>query len=143
MTDLIVNISKTIQAPIEAVFDAWLNPDMLSQFILPMKGMPQPQTENEPREGGEFTIIMQVGNEKIPHTGTYLTINRPHELVFTWESPFSIDGSTVSLRFLALDENQTTLELTHRKFIDEQTRSNHEGGWGNILDSLEDVVGLA
>lgn len=143
MTDLIVNISKTIQAPIEAVFDAWLNPDMLSQFILPMKGMPQPQTENEPREGGEFTIIMQVGDEKIPHTGTYLTINRPHELVFTWESPFSIDGSTVSLRFLALDENQTTLELTHRKFIDEQTRSNHEGGWGNILDSLEDVVGLA
>lgn len=143
MTDLIVNISKTIQAPIEAVFDAWLNPDMLSQFILPMKGMPQPQTENEPREGGEFTIIMQVGDEKIPHTGTYLTINRPHELVFTWESPFSIDGSTVSLRFLALDENQTTLELTHRKFIDEQTRSNHEGGWGNILDTLDDVVGIA
>ena len=143
MTDLIVNISKTIQAPIEAVFDAWLNPDMLSQFILPMKGMPQPQTENEPHEGGEFTIIMQVGDEKIPHTGTYLTINRPHELVFSWESPFSIDGSTVSLRFLALDENQTTLELTHRKFIDEQTRSNHEGGWGNILDTLNDVVGIA
>jgi len=143
MTDLIVNISKTIQAPIEAVFDAWLNPDMLSQFILPMKGMPQPQTENEPHEGGRFTIIMQVGDEKIPHTGTYLTINRPHELVFTWESPFSIDGSTVVLQLLALDENQTALKLTHRKFIDEQTRSNHEGGWGNILDTLDDVVGIA
>ncbi len=37
MTDLIVNISKTIQAPIEKVFDAWLNPETLSQFILPMK----------------------------------------------------------------------------------------------------------
>ena len=143
MTDLIVNISKTIQAPIEEVFDAWLNPEMLSQFILPMKGMPQPQTENDPHEGGGFTIIMQVGDEKIPHTGTYLTINRPHELVFTWESPFSIEGSTVALRFLALDDNQTSLELTHRKFIDEQTRSNHEGGWGNILDTLGDVVGRA
>jgi hypothetical protein len=47
----------------------------------------------------------------------------------------------VALQFLALDDNQTRLELTHRKFIDEQTRSNHEGGWGNILDSLNDVVG--
>jgi uncharacterized protein YndB with AHSA1/START domain len=141
MTDLIVHISKTIQAPIEEVFDAWLNPEMLSQFILPMKGMPHPQTDNDPHEGGDFTIIMQVGDEKIPHTGTYLTINRPHELVFTWESPFSIEGSTVALQFLALDDNQTRLELTHRKFIDEQTRSNHEGGWGNILDSLDDVVG--
>jgi uncharacterized protein YndB with AHSA1/START domain len=140
MTDLIVNISKTIQAPIEKVFDAWLNPEMLSQFILPMKGMPHPQTENDPREGGSFRIIMVVGDEKIPHTGTYLTINRPHELVFTWESPFSIEGSTVALQFFALDDNQTSLELTHRKFIDEQARSNHEGGWGNILDALDDEV---
>ena len=141
MTDLIVNISKIIQAPIEAVFDAWLKPEMLAQFILPMKGMPHPQTENDPREGGSFRIIMEVGEQKIPHTGTYLTINRPHELVFTWESPFSIEGSTVALRFLALDDNQTSLELTHRKFIDEQARSNHAGGWGNILDTLDDVVG--
>jgi uncharacterized protein YndB with AHSA1/START domain len=140
MTDLIVNISKTIQAPIEKVFDAWLNPEMLSQFILPMKGMPHPQTENDPREGGSFKIIMVVGDEKIPHTGTYLTINRPHKLVFTWESPFSIEGSTVALQFFALDDNQTSLELTHRKFIDEQARSNHEGGWGNILDALDDEV---
>jgi len=42
-------------------------------------------------------IHMKVADEKIPHTGTYLTINRPHELVFTWEYPFSIDGSTVAL----------------------------------------------
>ena len=84
---------------------------------------------------------MEVGDKKIPHTGTYLTINRPHELVFTWESPFSIEGSTVALQFLALDDNQTRLELTHRKFIDEQARSNHEGGWGNILDTLGDLVG--
>lgn len=136
MNDLSVNVTKTIQAPIEKVFDAWLNPEMLSQFILPMPGMSQPHTETDAREGGKFTIIMQVGDDKIPHTGKYLIISRPNKLVFTWESPFSTEGSTVTLEFNELANNQTNVNLTHVKFIDEESRTNHEGGWGNILESL-------
>jgi uncharacterized protein YndB with AHSA1/START domain len=141
MTDLTVNITKTIHAPIEEVFDAWLNPETLSQFMLPMPGMPQPQTETDAREGGNFTIIMQVGDNKIPHTGKYLEISRPDKLVFTWESPFSTDGSIVTLKFTEVGENKTCVELTHIKFIDEETRENHEGGWGNILESLDKILG--
>ncbi len=141
MTDLTVNVTKIIHAPIEQVFDAWLNPETLSQFILPMPGMPQPQTETDACEGGSFTIIMQVGDDKIPHTGKYLEISRPDKLVFTWASPFSKDGSTVTLKFSDIGENKTNVDLTHIKFIDEQTRANHEGGWGNILESLNELLG--
>lgn len=140
MTDLTVNLNKVIQAPIEDVFDAWLNPETLSKFILPMPGMPEPQTQNEAFEGGSFSIIMQVGEDKIPHTGKYLEISRPNKLVFTWESPFSTDNSTVTLTFSALGEDKTNIELTHIRFIDEEARSSHEGGWGNILDILNDVM---
>jgi len=145
MTDLTVHINRTIHAPIEKVFDAWLNPETLSKFILPMPGMPEPETSNDAHEGGTFTIIMQVGDDKIPHTGTYLEINRPDRLVFTWASPFSTDDSTVTLIFRALNENETGIELTHIRFIDESTRSDHEGGWDNILEKLDEVVsdGLA
>jgi len=141
MTDLTVNVTKIIHAPIEKVFDAWLNPETLSQFILPMLGMPQPQVETDAREGGKFKIIMQVGNNKIPHTGRYIEINPPNKLVFTWESPFSTDGSTVTLKFNDVGENRTNIDLTHIKFIDEERRENHEGGWGNILESLNDILG--
>ena len=141
MTDLTVHVTKTIHAPIERVFDAWLNPETLSQFMLPMPGMPQPQTEIDAREGGNFTIIMQVGDNKIPHTGKYLEISRPDKLVFTWESPFSTDGSIVTLKFSDLGGNKTCVELTHLKFIDEESRGNHEGGWGNILESLNKILG--
>lgn len=140
MTDLKVNVNKTIHAPIEKVFDAWLSPETLSKFILPMPGMPQPDTETDAREGGSFTIIMHVGDDKIPHTGKYLEINRPEKLVFTWESPFSTDNSTVTLNFSSIDENKTKVELTHVKFINEEARSDHEGGWGNILDALNEVL---
>jgi len=69
MNDLTVNISKIIEAPITRVFDAWLDPSALARFILPMPGMENSQVENEPHVGGAFTIIMQVGDSKIPHTG--------------------------------------------------------------------------
>ncbi len=140
MTDLTVNVTKTVHVPIERVFDAWLNPETLSQFMLPMVGMPQPQTETDAREGGRFTIIMQVGDDKIPHAGEYLEISRPDKLVFTWESPFSAEGSTVTLKFGDIGENKTNVDLTHIKFIDEQARTNHEVGWGNILGSLNDIL---
>jgi uncharacterized protein YndB with AHSA1/START domain len=142
MTDLSVNITKIVMAPIAKVFDAWLDPAMLSQFILPMPGMASPEVENDPRSGGAFTIIMHVGSDKIPHTGTYLTIERPTKLVFSWQSPVSTDDSVVTLDFTAMGENQTRVELQHVRFIDEERRSNHEGGWGNILDTLDDVIRL-
>ena len=140
MNELSLQVSKTINAPIEQVFDAWLDPAMLTQFILPMPGMAQPQVENDPVEGGRFTIVMQVGEDKIPHSGSYLTVDRPHHLVFSWESPFSVDGSQVSLQFSAATAGSTLVELTHVKFANEEACANHEGGWGNILEKLAELI---
>jgi len=140
MTELTVNINKEINAPIEKVFDAWLDPKMLARFMTPMPGMPESDVENEAVEGGEFTIIMHAGNDDLPHTGKYLEISRPDKLVFTWESHRSIDDSTVTINFTKLDDNKTKLELTHVKFINEEARSDHEGGWGNIINKLSEIL---
>ena len=141
MAELSVNINKTIHAPIEKVFDAWLNPEMLSKF---MKGIPDKtdtDVEIDAREGGRFTFIMHVGDAKIPHTGTYLEISRPDKLVFTWKSQYSVvDNSTVTLNFTKIDAHKTNVALTHVKFIDEESRAGHEEGWGNILDKLFEIM---
>jgi len=139
MSELTVNLNKTINAPLEKTYEAWLNPETLAKFILPMPGMPKPEVENDAREGGDFTIIMAVGDEKVPHTGKYLVIKRYKELTFTWQSPCSVENSTVTLVFTELNKNQTNIELTHVKFIDEETRQDHQGGWGNILDALNNL----
>ena len=142
MNDLTLSVSKTINAAIEDVFDAWLDPVMLAQFILPMPGMSQPEVDNDPRQGGCFTIIMQVGDDKIPHTGEYLEVSRPNRLVFSWNSPFSTDGSKVTIVLSKVDAGTTDVELTHVKFIDEEARTNHEGGWANILDELNETLSV-
>ncbi len=141
MTDLTLEVTKTINAPIEKVFDAWLNPKILSMFMMPMPGMPESDVENDAREGGKFTITMHAGDDLLPHTGEYLEINRPDKLVFTWTSHCSVDGNTVTLNFTKIDDNTTNISLSHVKFIDEKTRSDHEGGWSNILEKLNNILG--
>ena len=139
MNNLSCHVTQVINAPIERVFDAWLNPDMLSRFMLPMPGMPRPEVEVDGHQGGRFTIYMDVGGEIIPHSGSYLEIDRPNRLVFTWESPYSADDSQVTLEFTAQDPSSTVLMLTHERFIDEESRANHETGWGSILKLLDEV----
>ena len=141
MTDITVNVEKTIGASIEKVFDAWLNPKILAQFMMPMPGMPESDVENDVREGGSFSIIMHAGSDELPHTGKYLEIKRPDKLVFTWVSHCSVDNSIVTLNFKKIDNNKTNISLSHVKFIDEKTRSDHEGGWTGILNKLNDVIG--
>ena len=139
MNELTVSVSKVIAAPIAKVFDAWLDPVMLAKFMLPMPGMAAPQVVNKAQVGGEFSIVMQVGENQVPHTGQYLEMDRPSKLSFTWESPESADDSVVTIHFSELNDGKTNVELTHVRFIDEQRRSNHESGWGNILSQLGDV----
>lgn len=139
MTDLSLTVERTIKAPQQDVFNAWLNPDMLRKFMMPAPGMTVPSASNDPKAGGRFDIVMQAGENEIPHSGTYKEIN-PHErIVFTWVSPFSVDDSTVTLTFSAV-EGGTHIILTHIRFADTETRDNHNGGWTEILEALDTAL---
>lgn len=139
MTDLSLTLKRSIKAPIEAVFNAWLDPEMLARFMIPGEGMSVPRAEADAREGGRFSIIMLAGDNEMPHGGIFKTI-RPHsQIVFTWESPMSIEGTLVTLNF-AENSGGTDIELIHVVFADEQSRNNHEGGWTAILAKLDEVL---
>ena len=85
-------------------------------------------------------VMMRAGDQDMPHQGTYKTIDRPNQLAFTWESPMSpIEGSTVTIDFADADGG-TEVRLTHVRFPSEESRSNHESGWGAILAVLVDTV---
>jgi len=139
MSELKVNLNKVIKAPQEVVFNAWLNPGTISKFMLPMPGMKSPKVEVDAVKGGAFTIVMYGQEQEVLHKGEYLEITPSSRLVFTWESDFSPASSTVTLEFSRIDDNTTNIELTHLKFYSEETRGQHEGGWGNIIDTLLQV----
>ena len=139
-TELHLACDRFIAAPPEKLFDAWLDPDMLARFMRPGENMSVPKVNTDPKVGGRFLIVMRVGDQDLPHEGTYKTIDRPNRLAFTWESPMSpIEGSTVTVDFDAA-EGGTNVRLTHVRFPSEESRSNHEAGWGRILATLADTV---
>ena len=138
--ELKMETSRVIKASREALFDAWLDPTMLAKFMMPGENMTVPEVENDPRQGGRFRVVMRAGDQDLPHEGTYKTINRPSQLAFTWESPFSnSEDSTVTIDFDDA-EGGTNVTLTHVRFPSEEIRDNHLGGWTNILAALETAV---
>jgi uncharacterized protein YndB with AHSA1/START domain len=141
MSDLSLTVTKTIPAPVEAVFNAWLDARMLAKFMAPGPDMTVPKAETDGREGGRFSIVMAAGDTEIPHAGTYLEVKPHRRIVFTWESPYSVDGSTVTLAFKPVDGGATEVELTHVKFATEESRDNHKGGWTAILEKLAETIG--
>ncbi|MBF9032048.1 SRPBCC domain-containing protein [Rhodobacterales bacterium HKCCE3408] len=138
--DLTLEVTRRIDAAPEAVFDAWLDPDMLAKFMTPAENMSVPEAKTDPVEGGRFLVLMRAGETDLPHEGTYLTIDRPRRLVFTWESPHSqAENSTVTLTF-APDGNGTLVTLHHVRFVSEGSRDGHKAGWTAILDALAEVL---
>lgn len=133
--DLSLTITRRIAAPPERVFDAWINPEMLMRFMCPGPEMDVPEARTDPRTGGRFDILMRAGEREIPHWGIYKEVTPHSRLVFTWQSPFSVEDSTVTLTFEAVDDG-TDLTLHHVKFADEEARGNHEMGWTAIVEGL-------
>ena len=137
--DLTLTVERQINAAPETVFDAWLAPEMLARFMLPGENMGPPDVTTDPREGGAYSILMKGAETEILHSGTYLEITRATRLVFTWHSPFSIEGSTVALDF-APKGGGTLVTLTHTRFETPELRDQHEGGWTRILMVLGEVM---
>ncbi len=139
MTDLTLNVSRTINASAKRLFDAWLDPDMLARFMTPGPGMTVPTASSDATVGGRFDIVMKAGDQEIPHHGIYKKIDPYSQLVFTWQSPMSVDDSTVTVDFAEIDGG-TRVDLTHVKFTDEESRDNHAGGWAGILGALDSAA---
>ena len=139
MSELSVVVSRRFSASIARVFEAWLDPEALAKFMTPCVGGPTARVTNNPVEGGEFEIIMRTEEKEIPHKGFYKTIDRYRKLVFTWDSPFSLPDSEVTLDFVER-AGGTEVTLTHVKFASEEARKGHEGGWTGILSALDPVL---
>jgi uncharacterized protein YndB with AHSA1/START domain len=95
--------------------------------------------ENNPVKGGRFSIVMKLEDREVPHAGTYLEVDPYERLVFTWESPFSLDDSVVSIDFTEIDSRTTAIKLRQVKFSSESARDGHVAGWTRILDQFETV----
>lgn len=141
MSELELTVSRTISAPREKVFNAWLSPAMMAKFMaVPNGGTAPSRVSNDPVKGGRFSIVMVTPEKDVPHAGTYLEIEPVSRLSFTWESPHSLDDSVVTIDLAEIDATTTEVTLRHVKFRSEDSRDGHEKGWSAILANLAEAL---
>lgn len=126
--------------PIARVYEAWSEPDHLTQWFRPYDDVTLEIAEFDLREGGRYAFHFTWPESKFLLHGKFLTVEPRQCLIFTWTpEPPDIDAgkeTMVSVFFRALEDAETEVEVRHTQFPDEAMRMRHEGCWNSTLDQL-------
>jgi uncharacterized protein YndB with AHSA1/START domain len=127
-------ITRRFNFPIERVFDAWLDPANAGKFLFATPTGKMVRLEIDAKVGGAFNFTRRDGDD-VEHVGTYLEIDRPRRLVFTFAVPkYSAQVTRVTLDLKPLPTG-CELTLTHEGVLAEWLESTRQG-WGKICDGL-------
>ena len=131
-------INKQINAPVEKVFQAWTNPDMIKQWFGPSPEMTAHKAEVDLNVGGEYLIHIKSPEDNSNHNvgGQYEQIIPNKKLVFNWKWEDGQERTQVTVDFHDEENNKTLITLTHRGFSEQEFADKHNLGWSGCLANL-------
>ena len=132
MKTIEVKVERTIPAPVDEVFDAWLDPKI--------PGNPWNAAEKfmlDAKVDGLFYWTLKATS----HYGRFTEVARPNRLQHTWMSANTLGlESTVTLTFKRQGED-TLMTLVHSGLPDTEGGRGHEKGWNYFADILREQFG--
>jgi uncharacterized protein YndB with AHSA1/START domain len=144
-----VRIERTLHAPPDRVFHAFLEPDLLRQWIAPDE-LDIDRLSVDARVGGRIEVWhSQNGVSTGKFEGFFLKIDPPRELVYRWafvgtepEKEGEYFDTLVTVRLRPGAEGQTHISVLHEKLEELQQGAPHifvrlSPGWNNCLDKLD------
>lgn len=130
----ILRVTRDFPAPAERVYDAWIEPSMVSAWLFKTPDGEIVRADIDARPGGSFSIVDRRNGEEVEHCGSYVEVDRPRRLVFTVQVPkYSPQVDCVAVDIVPT-RTGCNLVLTHELAPEwvEQTRE----GWEMLLDTL-------
>ena len=126
-----ISASVRIAAPPEVVFPYFTDPALIITWI-------GERAELDARAGGAFAVDFG----SVAARGTYVAVEPPHRVVFTWGIPgdetLPPGSSTVEVVLVA-DGDDTIVDLTHRDLPADREPSHLEG-WEQCFAALVDAA---
>lgn len=137
-----LEITRTINAPVEKVFRAWTDPDQLVQWF-GCDQVSNVRVSQDLKVGGQYRIDAACadGNMSLV-TGTFREIVPNQKLVYTWTNSsgeFPANDTVVSIEFFAKGSS-TEIHLVHSNFALDKSAEGHTNGWQQSLDKLARFV---
>lgn len=128
---------RLIEAPADAVFHAWTDPDELKGWFGP-GGFQTIEADVDLRVGGRYRLVMRApSGDLLTITGTYREIERPRRLVYTWtwaHAPSQEMEVTVAIE--PVGSRRTRVVVTHAQIVDGEM-GRYESGWREGIARLD------
>ncbi|MGD8395089.1 MAG: SRPBCC domain-containing protein [Candidatus Eiseniibacteriota bacterium] len=124
-----LGMQRTIRASRTAAFEAFTAADQLGTWFTR-------RAEVDLRVGGAY-------ENADGDRGTFLAIERPRRLRFTWDNPQHCPGTMVEVTFEAAEtasRGTVVVRLRHRKLRSREDRESMLEGWSWALDSLRSYL---
>ena len=134
MTTSTITVTRTVPAPPDQVFAAWVEVDRLATWWWPQ--LAGTTYDVDVREGGRFRIQSPAIGATV--SGVYTAVDAPRRLVFTWV--WQDDGEpapgedTVVVRFEP-EGDGTTVTVEHTS-AEHTPDGGAEQGWNDVMDRL-------
>ena len=141
-----LTIERTLNAPIQLVWDAWTKPEHISQWWGP-KGMETRVETHELVVGGawKFSMKMPDGKDFIAE-GIYEVLSPPDKLVTSADFKPMTEGVTLEVLLKAEgDKTHFTFNVIHptEEYCKQQEAMGFKNGWGSTFDRLEQLLDAA
>ena len=140
-------VTHRFKATAELVYDAWLNPDQVRAWLvdaLKSLGLAGDicRVEIDARVGGRFFFSDMRDGQEARHWGTYLELDRPRKIVFTWivDESEEANPSTVTLTIQPETEGCTATIVHEMEAQWIEYLSRTESGWARMLNAVDRLL---
>lgn len=139
MTNTQAVVTYHFNATPEKVFDAWINPEIIKQWMFPNGNMVK--CENNPTVGGYFIFVDRREEEDIQHIGHYLEMEHPNRIKFTWATVDDLpDADNVTVEIIS-SESGSEVTLAHE--VDPKWAEyipQTKNAWTVMLEAMQEVL---
>jgi uncharacterized protein YndB with AHSA1/START domain len=133
----IVRVQRVMPAAPEVVFDQWLDPESLQEWMCP-RPLRVVAVTVEAHVGGSVRFDVDDSGTSVLITGRFLAIERPNLLRFMWSNSNWADptvANVVNVAFAPIGDDQTMMSIEHSLQPPEEF-DNFQNGWTLTCDQF-------
>ena len=139
ISDLELVVTRTVNAPVHLVFEAWTNADLFRRWWVPKSyGLNLLSCELDVRVGGQYRLVFLHDDTKMEFFGTYTEVTPPSRLV--WTNDEGDNGITVTTVTFEEVGGKTLLVVHDLYPTAEAVDSGATGAMPEVLNQLDELL---
>jgi uncharacterized protein YndB with AHSA1/START domain len=137
---IVIRAARVVPARPEEVYRTFTDAALMPKWWGKTEKAALLACEADVRAGGRFRFVLQTqkGSEDAVF-GSYIEVNPPHKLAFTWSSEKPQDGvadTLVTVDLLDLKDGTTRVVITHEGLPSPAASSIYSAGWHDMLQDM-------